>query len=57
MALKNRINYVFITLLAIFSFSTVMANTPEAGHEEGKKEANKKIINQYYEHNFININK
>lgn len=38
MALKNRINYVFITLLAIFSFSTVMANTPEAGHEEGKKE-------------------
>jgi F-type H+-transporting ATPase subunit a len=38
MALKNRINYVFITLLAIFSFSTAMANTSEAGHEEGNKE-------------------
>lgn len=36
MALKNRINYVFITLLAIFSFSTVMANTPETGHKEEK---------------------
>jgi len=36
MALKNRINYVFITLLAIFSFSSAMANTPEAGHKKEK---------------------
>jgi F-type H+-transporting ATPase subunit a len=42
MALKNRISYVFITLLAIFSFTSVMANTPEpsaeAQHEEKTEE-------------------
>lgn len=38
MALKNRINYLFITLLAVFSFTSVLANTPESNHHADKKE-------------------